>query len=274
MGLLLEAMEAIGPLRWRWLLTDEIGRPLADHEVDLVSAPAEVARFRDLYGYVRSYAAPDRRAEDGARFVREAGEWAGRELLGEFIGAAIVAESPVTVRVKVPELLDSVLLWPLELAHAEGRPLSARGDVALVYDVAPDASVRQKDEIGSALRILAVFSQPTRATVLALRRERYALSRLIRRIAARQRAMVQLQVVQYGVTRQRLEEIADSRDGWDVLHLSGHRAGGVFVLEKNDGFPDPVPTGDLVALLRPLRRQVKLAMVSACGRPPIRRRRP
>jgi len=71
-------------------------------------------------------------------------------------------------------------------------------------------------------------------------------------------------VVQYGVTRQRLGDIADSRDGWDVLHLSGHGTGGVFALERADGSPDLVPTADLVALLRPVQRRVRLAVVSAC----------
>jgi CHAT domain len=265
MGLLLEAVDVAGPLRWRWLLSDEeTGNPVADHPVNLDPAADEVARFRDLYGYVRSYAAPDRRTEDGARFVSAAGAWAGRELLGESVGAAIAAEAPVTVRVKVPVALDPVLLWPLELAHAAGRPLAAQGDVTLVYDIAPDAPVRRKDEIGVMLRMLAVFSQPTKTSVLALRRERYALSQLIRRISGRERAMVQLQVVQYGVTRERLERIADSDDGWDVLHLSGHGAGGVFTLEKDDGSPDLVSTGDLMGLLRPVRRRVKLAVVSAC----------
>jgi hypothetical protein len=55
--------------------------------------------------------------------------------------------------------------------------------------------------VTGALRVLAVFSQPTRTSMLALRRERYALSNLIRRIAATQRGMVELRVVQYGVTR-------------------------------------------------------------------------
>jgi hypothetical protein len=265
MGLVLEAVEVAGPLRWRWLLREEeTGNPLADHAVSLDPGLDEVARFRDLYGYVRSYAAPDRRIEDGARFVGEAGAWAGRELLGESVGAAIVAEAPVTVRVAVPAALDFVLLWPLELAHAGGKPLAAQGDVTLVYDIAPDAPARLKSEVGDALRMLAVFSQPTRTSVLALRRERYALSRLIGRIAAHERAVVRLQVVQYGVTRGRLEQIADSSDGWDVLHLSGHGAGGVFALEMDDGSADLVPTGDLVGLLRPVRRRVKLAVVSAC----------
>jgi hypothetical protein len=184
MGLLLQAVDVAEPLRWRWLLQhEETGNPVADHQVNLDPASAEVTRFRDLYGYVRSYAAPDRWTEDGVRFVSEAGAWAGHELLGESVGAAILAEAPVTVRVQVPVALDSVLLWPLELAHVDGKPLAAQGDVTLVYDIAPDAPARRKNEIGATLRMLAVFSQPAKTSVLALRRERYALSQLIRAVA-------------------------------------------------------------------------------------------
>ena len=112
--------------------------------------------------------------------------------------------------------------------------------------------------------MLAVFSQPTETSVLALRRERYALERLIRRIAARQRAKVELRVVQYGVTRERLAEIADDGDGWDVLHLSGHGGRGLFLLEHADGSPIRWIPADLMELLRPARRRVKLAVLSAC----------
>jgi tetratricopeptide (TPR) repeat protein len=275
-GLLLRAVDVAGPMRWRWLVTDEgTGEQVADYQVDLESVPGEVARFRDLYGYVRSYAAPDRPAEDGARIVADAGAWAGHALLGETVGAAIVAAAPVTVRVSVPAIAEPVLLWPLELAHVDGRPLAARGDVAFVYEIGDHAgragesggaagAAGRKDRVGVALRVLAVFAQPTRTSVLALRRERYALGRLIRRIAARERAVVELRVAQYGVTRERLAEIADDADGWDVLHLSGHGAGGLFLLEQPDGSPDPVSTADLAGLLRRGRRRVKLAVVSAC----------
>jgi CHAT domain len=270
MGLLLEALDADGPLRWRWWLTDEeTGNPLADHAVNIDPESRDLAIFRDLDSYIYSYAAPDRRVDDGARFVQQAGEWAGRELLGEAVGEAILAEAPVTVRVTVPDALAQVLLWPLELAHADGKPLAAQGDVTLVYDIAPAAPVaqtlaRRKSEVTGALRMLAVFSQPTATSVLALRRERYALTRLIRTIAARERALIQLMVVQYGVTRQRLAKIVDSGDGWDMLHLSGHGTGGVFTLETRDGTPDHVSTSDLAALLRPARHRLKLAIVSAC----------
>jgi hypothetical protein len=275
MGLLLQAVDVTGPLSWRWLLSDEDSNvPLADHPVALEADPG-VARFADLYGYVRHYAVPDRRVEDGDRFIAEAGAWAGTVLLGESLGRAIVSAAasygPVTVRVAADQRVEQVLLWPLELAHVDGKPLAERDDVSFVYDFSASpsgsasvpASGRGKAPVDGRLRILAVFSQPTETSVLALRKERYALVRLIRQLG-RQRAKVTLKVAQYGVTRQSLRGIAEEDDGWDMLHLSGHGAGGVFLLEKPDGTRDNVPAADLVELLRPATRRLKLAVVSAC----------
>lgn len=264
MGLVLQAVDVTSPYRWRWLLSDEkTGRPLADHLVSLDPLAEEVEAFRDLYQYARWRAVPDRRASDQVKIVAAAGAWAGRELLGEVVGATIAAEAPVTVRVSVPAPAEQVLMWPLELAHANGRPLAARGDVTFVYDIAA-GGVRRKDPVGGTLRVLAVFSQPTRTSVLALRRERFELARLFRRIAARERAAVELRIVQYGVTRDRLAEIADSGNGWDVLHLAGHGGRGVFVLEHADGSPDRLDTANLIEMLRPTKHRLKLAVVSAC----------
>ena len=236
MGLLLRAVDVAGPLTWRRLLIDEeTGASLADHRVDLNPASDEVIRFQDLYGDAHFHAALDQPTQDGARLVTAAGEWAGRELLGESVASAIVAQAPVTVRVTAPEALDSVLLWPAGTGSCGRQAAGGAGDVTLVYDIAPQCSGGRKNEVGAELRILAGSPSPTGTDVLALRRERYALSQLIRRIAGRERAMVRLQVVQYGVTRERLEEIADSQAGWDIVHLAGHGAGGVFVLERADG---------------------------------------
>ncbi len=147
--------------------------------------------------------------------------------------------------------MSAACLWP------------RAGDVALVYDLPGPAGV-VKAPVGEALRMLAVFSLPTATSALALRRERYELSRLVRRVAARGRRRVELEVAQYGVTREVLGDLAESGDGWDVLHLSGHGRAGEFLLEQADGSPDPVSTAELIGLLRPARARVKLAVVSAC----------
>jgi hypothetical protein len=75
-GLVLRAENVASPWRWRWLLSDEeTGEPLASHNVNLDPAAEEVAAFRDLYGYARWRAAPDRRLGDQMRIVRDAGAW-------------------------------------------------------------------------------------------------------------------------------------------------------------------------------------------------------
>ena len=258
-------------LRWRWLLSDEdTGVPLADHQVDLAGVSGEFAAFTDLYRYLRWNAVPDRRAVSEAEIAGRVGAWAGEAVLGRAVGEAIAAAAPVTVRVVVPEQAGFVLSWPLELAYAGGRPLAARGDVTLAYDLAPDPASGAPGPgamgapAGGALRMLGVFSLPTATSVLALRRERFELVRLVRRIAARQRRRVELTVVQYGATRERLAAVAEAGDGWDVLHMSGHGGRGQFLLESADGSPDPVDTGELTGLLAPLRGRVRLAVVSAC----------
>src|SRR5580700_5695858 len=171
----LEARDVAGPLRWRWLLTDQAtGTPLADHQVTLDDPAAEpdVRAFDDLYAYLRWNAEPDRRPRSEAMIVNRLGEWAAGAVLGPVAGA-IAAAAPVTVRVTVPEQAAFLLSWPLELAHAGGRPLAARGDVTFAYDLPVPGGPARPAEAGPALRMLAVFSLPSRTSVLALRRERY-----------------------------------------------------------------------------------------------------
>jgi hypothetical protein len=263
-GLVLRAVEVLGPHRWRWLLIEESSRaPLADHQVELDPGSAEVEAFEELYRFLRWRADPDRRVASEAELLDRVGAWIGSVALGEKIGRVIVSTTPVTVRVQVPDGAEFLAFRPWELAYVDGVPLAARGDVTLVYDLPSPAGV-VKAPVGAVLRMLAVFSLPTATSALALRRERYELSRLVRRVAARGRRRVELQVAQYGVTREMLADLAESGDGWDVLHLSGHGGAGKFLLERADGSSDPVSTAELIKLLRPMRGRVKLAVVSAC----------
>jgi hypothetical protein len=221
-GLVLRAVEVAGPYRWRWLLVDEhSGTALADHQVDLDPRASETEAFEDLYRFLRWRADPDRRVASEAAWVSRVGAWIGSVALGEGIGRAIVAAAPVTVRVQVPAGAEFLAFRPWELAHVGGVPLAARGEVALVYDL-PGPALVSKAPVGEALRMLAVFSLPTATSALALRRERYELSRLVRRVATRSGRRVELEVAQYGVTRVKLRDLAEAGDGWDVPHLSGH----------------------------------------------------
>jgi tetratricopeptide (TPR) repeat protein len=58
--------------------------------------------------------------------------------------------------------------------------------------------------------------------------------------------------------------VLEEDEGWDVIHISGHGAPGVLLLEKADGSHDLVTSAELAGLLELARDRVKLVTVSAC----------
>jgi hypothetical protein len=206
-GCLLEVREFAGLGRWRWVLTGPGGRFLADHEVRLDTGCWQFEAFTDLQGYLYWHAAPDRRVEDEARIVAEVGEWIGTEVFGP-VAAAMVKARPPSVRVVVPtEPAQArwLLFRPLELGYAGGRPLAVQ-DVTLVMEVAGDEDGTLAP-VGERLRVLGLFSLPEGGQPLNLRRERHALVQGLARIGAVGGRAVEVRVLQYGVTRERLEEV-------------------------------------------------------------------
>jgi tetratricopeptide (TPR) repeat protein len=249
---------------WRWVLTDASGAFLADREVRLDAAAWQYEAFGDLRWYLQWHCAPDRRAEDEARIVGEVGAWIGTEVLGPAVAAALARRHPVTVRVVVPPEAEELLYRPLELAHANGKPLAVQ-DVTLVMEAGAGAAHLQP--VGERLRVLGLFSLPGGASsggrALNLRRERSGLVRLVRGIAATGKA-ADVRVLQYGVTRDRLRAILEEAEGWDIIHVSGHGRPGSLTLETASGAPDRVTATELADLLDPARERLKLVTVSTC----------
>ena len=113
--------------------------------------------------------------------------------------------------------------------------------------------------------MLAVFSLPTDEGALALRRERHELVWLLHHIAAANRAAIDLRVVQYGATEERLMKIlADDPEGWDIVHISGHGLPGGLLLEHTDGRSDLIGARHLAELLGLAADRLKLVTLSSC----------
>jgi hypothetical protein len=256
----LEAREWQSAARWRWVLTTEPGdRFLADHEVRLDESYWQYKAFHDLRDYLRWRATPDRRIAQEAEIVAQVGEWIGAEVFGA-VGPAMVAQRPATVRVVVPAEAGELVFRPLELGHVGGRPLAVQKITLVMHaEAAPPSAA-----MGESLRGLGLFSLPAGGRALNLRRERHALLRLFTEIAAVQGRAIDVRVLQYGVTRDRLRDVLDEDEGWDIVHISGHGAPGELLLEAEDGSADRVGAGDLADLLDVTRERLKLVTVSAC----------
>jgi tetratricopeptide (TPR) repeat protein len=260
----LEVTQFDGPAEWRWVLKDQSQETIAEHRVDIDTACWQFEAMQDLYAYLAWHAAPDRRLTYEAELVSEFGAWVGEHIFGP-VGVALGQRSPAIIRVVVPREARIVASYPLECAIVAGRPLALQ-QVGLVFDVGGvPAITKPKRPVGERLRILGLFSLPEGTSALDLRKERTGLSRLVRTIADTNHTAIELKVVQYGVSRARLREIVEDVDGWDILHLSGHGRAGAVLLEKLDGSPDAIETGQLVDLLEPLAKRVKLVTVSSCS---------
>ena len=256
----LDVVKFAGPIRWGWVLTDEAsGAFIASHMIQPDYSSWQFEAFSDLAGYLSWHAAPDKRAQDEARIASELGEWIGSQVLGP-VGNAMVQASPVTVRVVALEAAAELLARPLELAHVDGKPIAAQG-VTLVMETGSAAGTIRP--VGERLRVLGLFSLPDGGQTLNLRRERHSLVQLIKGIARSGKA-ADVKVLQYGVTRDRLQEILAEDEGWDVIHISGHGSAGQLLLETDAGEPDQVTARELAELLEPARGQLKLVTISAC----------
>ncbi|MGW1985420.1 CHAT domain-containing protein [Streptomyces collinus] len=218
--------------------------------------------FTDLEWFLRWRAAIDRRLEHEAELLIEVGEWITQWALGLSV-ARELARRPGPVHLIVPQGLGQMLAYrPWQAARVNGRTL-AESKVTFVTDpLGRPPTVKRP--VGEKLRMLAVFSLPEDTTALNLRRERYALARLVNDIAKVNDRAVELRVLQYGATRDRLEEALLEAEGWDVLHMSGHGLPAGLVLEDETGRRDLIETEDLVDLIGAAGDKVKLITLSAC----------
>jgi hypothetical protein len=262
-GLRLAVHAYADPASWRWVLT-ESGAVIASHDVRLDPRDWQYEAFGDLPGWISWHAAPDTRRQYEAWIVPEVGNWIASKVLGPVAGALAsrARRQPVTVSVIIPAEATALASRPLELAHVDSRPLAVQG-VTLVTQVGGTTTVEQPGPVRRELRVLGLFSLPEGARALNLRRERHALVGVLAGLARAGRA-VDVRVLQYGVTREALRAVLAEDGGWDVIHVSGHGAPGVLVLETDTGQPDPVGAATLAALLAVARGRLKLVTIAAC----------
>ncbi|MEU8217179.1 AAA family ATPase [Micromonospora taraxaci] len=253
------AVDVTDPLHWRWILVDpDAGRQLAEHAVALDRRRWEVAAFIDLHTYLSWRAEPDRRVASAAEVVARLGGFIAREVLGPAVMAELGGHTPVRLRIRVAEATFLTAL-PLELAHLDGVPLAQNERVQVSFRVTADRAPTTTSS-ATGVRLLAVFSLPTGTTALRLRSERQQLTQLVRQLAL----PVELEIVQWGVTREVLADRMARDGGPDVLHLSGHGRHSRLLLEGPGGAPDEIDASSVVDLLRPGGGRLRLVFLSAC----------
>jgi hypothetical protein len=259
-GLVAEAVANEGS--WRWRLLDDAGGTVERHEVSVDADEWEWEALRDLPAAAKQQFDPADPIGAEALLASRIGRWTADRLLGP-VAARLAREAPAEVTLTVPAGADWLLGVPLSIAEVDGSTLAFRG-VVFAGSSAADAPAA-KEPIGARLRVLAVFSVPVGQALLDLRRERKGLADLVTRLGQEKQLAIDLRILQYGVTKERLQGALAEKEGWDVVHFSGHGAAGRLALEDATGQAQLVDTTELVAWLGQTERRLKLVTLSACS---------
>jgi len=257
-----------GQARFNLRLVDGQGKALAFHEVR--ADPANVC-WRGLFEMDRylelqrgRFSEEQQQSGEADRaLLAELGDFLRTEVLGAQLAAHLFAsqtpgllfiELPAERRPEVFELTR--ISW--ELARDEkGRTLP---DASLAVQVLPQnvmppgvpldvalAGARPFDP-GGPLRVLLVFAQSHGQTAMAMRDMRERLNRFFLQEVAT-RYQIELDILQYGVTRDVLSRAARQGGGYHVVHLFAHGHENSLVLEDEQGRDDPVSGEEVAALL-------------------------
>jgi len=201
------------PAHWRWVLNDPRSKFLADHDVRLDAASREHRGFLDLAQYL-DYRKP---IQDVEEQLAELGDWIGRHVFGGLLKALWDhrALPAVAVHVSVPTAAQQLLFRPFELARFQDGTTFRQAGLRFVYQLDSAAPQAASKAAGTetSLRILAAFSLPVKLNPVNLRRERYALQRLVRELGQTRGAAVELRVLQYGATRDTLRAALEEAAG-------------------------------------------------------------
>ena len=88
--------------------------------------------------------------------------------------------------------------------------------------------------------------------------------KLIEQLAQSYGFAIEMRVLQYGTTRESLQEALEEGEGWDLIHFSGHGDKAMLILENPDGSHDEVSSEELSELLSLASGRLKLVTLSAC----------
>jgi hypothetical protein len=270
MPLHLELTDYQADTRWRWVLSDENHKFLADHEVTLDAADPRYQDFLDIparldYHHPFDYDRYEQCLAERAAWMDDLGEWAGAALFGGLQAALRQRLRPpaTVVQVTLPAAAQGLLFRPFEIAHLDGQTLAEAG-LRLVYTIGQPSSLPHPRAERPALRVLGIFSLPDDASPLNLREERYQLKHQLEELAQTRGLNLHVRTLQYGATRQTLQDALEDGEGWDIVHFSGHGLQGELVLEHDDGTLDRLPAADFLAMLQTASPPPQLVTLSAC----------
>ena len=259
-------------LRAEFRLLDAAGSQVGYQHVEFRELqPAMVEGLFDLRSFVGRYVAgPGEAGKNAAQLVADIGAFLGREILGLEIyeqlsgGATLCVQLPASAGNDLAAALSRVP-WEIARRAWDQQTLAEQN---LVIRVVTGQQPRSRGVLepgkDEPLRVLLVFAEAPGSRPLAARRERRELLELFFKKVFPQRR-VEVDVLAHGVTRERLGSQIEERNGYHVVHWSGHGHRNLLELHGEGTEPKYISGGQLVGLFQEAGGFIpRLFFLSAC----------
>ncbi len=264
----------------RLRLLDNNGIQAGSHTVQLSEhSHAMWEGLFDTRGYVERYQKNlmDEKGQSATddEILNQLGVFLGNTVLGKEIMERL-AESKQrrTLLIRLPKTGDDIFAsafaripWEIARASVDDESLMDRNVVVrmVTEDTAKqDAAVARQVSQGDTLRILMVYAEAPGSRPLAMRREREYLRNLFcSEILPKYR--IEADVLCHGVTRDTLREQIRSRNGYHIVHWSGHGHHNLLELQGREDEENFITGEELVRLFQEAGGFIpQLVFLSAC----------
>jgi tetratricopeptide (TPR) repeat protein len=240
-------------------LSDKNGVILSNSQIKLDDlSPALLQGLFDTRAYIERYSHPSLTHVGGKSaesILTALGTSLGLDILGKEIMGILSGSHPRTLFIQLPtikkgdSLAAAAARIPWEIARISPTEKSLFEQNVVVRTILSGMSPVEVNEYEyDPLRILFVFAEMPGSRLLSMRLEREQLLNLFFESILPQRN-VEVDILCYGFSRQRLENLIRSKGGYNIIHWSGHGNYNRLELHGSQGNPDPLSGQDFVELI-------------------------
>lgn len=178
--------------------------------------------------------------------LKECGIYLYEKFLGKSIGKRLLTGEKTLLRIMEDKADKKTVLIPWESLR-DGENYLIKKDLVVTRSPCeifqpPPSPMR----VSGALRVLVLASQPRDRENLAINKEIDTLLSVFDAFNIGMR--IQVDVLTYGCTRERLMDLLENRPPYHILHFIGAAAKNKLIIEDHDGTSDPFYGDELVEL--------------------------
>jgi tetratricopeptide (TPR) repeat protein len=241
----------------------QLNLSLSQGEVQLESRQVKVEIADLLFSEVTGLRGICRMIQQGknpSNAVKECGAYLYEKFLGKSIGKKLHTNEKTLLKILENKADKKIVLIPWEILRDQENYLIKK-DLVVTRSPKDIYQTPSPMRVAEQLRILILASQPQDLEPLAVNKEIEAVVSIFDVFNIGM--PIQVDVLTYGCTRERLMDFLENRSPYHILHYIGAAAKNKLIIENHDGVSEPLYGDELVEIFTQIDQSPYLVVFSA-----------